>query len=36
VIGLHFGGSYLQGNRAVCLWQLTNDALLKKAKVNFV
>jgi hypothetical protein len=35
VIGLHFGGRYLQGNDAVALWQLTNDRLLKKAQVNF-
>lgn len=36
VLGLHFGGRYLQGNHAVALWQLTDDPLLKKGKVNFV
>jgi V8-like Glu-specific endopeptidase len=36
VVGLHFGGRYLQGNQAVALWTLTNDALLKKGGVNFV
>jgi S1-C subfamily serine protease len=35
VIGLHFGGRYLQGNSAVALWLLTRDRLLKKAQVNF-
>ncbi len=35
VIGLHFGGRYLQGNSAVALWELTNDRLLKKGRVNF-
>ena len=35
VIGLHFGGRYLQGNSAVALWQLTGDGLLRKAKLNF-
>jgi S1-C subfamily serine protease len=35
VIGLHFGGRYLQGNSAVALWQLTADPLLKKARVHF-
>lgn len=35
-VGLHFGGRYLEGNTAVPLWRLKNDALLKKAKVNFV
>src|SRR5207247_10401286 len=36
VIGLHFGGRYLEVNKAVALWRLTGDALLTKAKVNFV
>jgi hypothetical protein len=35
VLGLHFGGRYLEGNNAVPLWMLTEDALLKKAGVNF-
>jgi S1-C subfamily serine protease len=36
VIGLHFSGRYLQGNSAVALWELTNDRLLKKGKVQFI
>ena len=35
VVGLHFGGRYLEGNNAVALWRLTDDPLLKSAKVNF-
>jgi S1-C subfamily serine protease len=35
VIGLHFGGRYLEANNAVALWQLTSDPLLKKAKAHF-
>lgn len=35
VIGLHFGGRYLQGNSAVALWELTNDRLLSRGRVNF-
>lgn len=35
VIGLHYGGKYRKGNVAVALWRLTDDPLLKKAKVNF-
>jgi hypothetical protein len=35
VIGLHFAGSYLKYNRAVALWKLRKDPLLKKAKVRF-
>jgi S1-C subfamily serine protease len=35
VIGLHFGGRFLEVNQAVALWNLTKDPLLKKAKVNF-
>jgi hypothetical protein len=36
VVGLHFGGRYLQGNRAVALWKLVNDPLLEQAGVHFV
>ena len=36
VVGLHYGGKYLTGNSAIALWKLTDDPLLKKAKVNFV
>lgn len=36
VIGLHFGGRYLQGNSAVALWELTNDRLLRRGRVNFI
>ena len=36
VVGLHYGGRYLEGNYAVALWQITDDPLLAKAKVNFV
>ncbi len=35
VVGLHFGGRYLEGNNAVPLWKLVDDPLLKKANVNF-
>lgn len=35
VIGLHFGGKYLQGNNAVPLWTLTEDELLRHAGINF-
>jgi S1-C subfamily serine protease len=35
VVGLHFGGKFLQGNLAVALWKLVDDPLLLKAKVNF-
>jgi V8-like Glu-specific endopeptidase len=35
VLGLHFGGKYLQGNHAVALWQLVSDPLLKRGKVQF-
>jgi S1-C subfamily serine protease len=35
VLGLHFGGRYLQGNVAVALWELTNDPLLVKARLNW-
>ena len=36
VVGLHFGGRYLEGNSAVPLWRLADDDLLKRANVNFV
>jgi hypothetical protein len=36
VVGLHFGGRYLEGNYAVALWQLTQDPLLQTANINFV
>jgi hypothetical protein len=36
VVGLHFGGRYLQGNYAVALWALTDDPLLLQAQVHFV
>jgi V8-like Glu-specific endopeptidase len=35
VVGLHFGGRYLEGNKAVALWTMTNDPLLMSANVNF-
>lgn len=35
VIGLHFGGRYLERNHAVALWKLANDPLLRNAGVNF-
>jgi hypothetical protein len=35
VVGLHFGGRYLQGNYAVALWNLVDDPLLLKAQVQF-
>lgn len=35
VIGLHFGGRYLQANKAVALWMLQDDSLLRRAGVNF-
>jgi hypothetical protein len=36
VVGLHYGGRYMEGNYGVALWQITDDPLLTKAKVNFV
>jgi hypothetical protein len=36
VVGLHFGGRYLEGNHAVPLWLLQEDELLTRAGVNFV
>jgi Trypsin-like peptidase domain len=35
VIGLHFGGRYLEANQAVALWMLTDDPLLDNADVRF-
>jgi hypothetical protein len=35
VIGLHFSGVYLKFNRAIALWMLKDDPLLKAAKANF-
>jgi S1-C subfamily serine protease len=36
VVGVHYNGTYLVGNKAVPLWPLTGDDLLRKAQVNFV
>ena len=35
VLGLHFEGCYMQYNRAVALWNLRDDALLRDAGVSF-
>ncbi len=35
VIGLHYSGRYMESNKAVALWKLSNDSLLKKAGVRF-
>ncbi|WP_158852469.1 trypsin-like serine peptidase [Saccharothrix deserti] len=35
VIGLHFGGRYLQGNLAVALWLLADDPLILRAGIKF-
>jgi V8-like Glu-specific endopeptidase len=35
VIGLHFGGRYMEKNHAIPLWTLQNDPLIQKAKLNF-
>jgi V8-like Glu-specific endopeptidase len=35
VVGLHFGGSYRKANRAVALWMLADDPLLRSAGVQF-
>lgn len=35
VLGLHFGGRYMEANKAVALWKLTNDPLLVRAGVHF-
>ena len=36
ILGLHFGGRFLQKNHAVPLWKLQTDALVKGARLNFV
>lgn len=36
VIGLHFGGRYLEGNSAIPLWRLIDDPLLGAGQINFV
>lgn len=36
VIGIHYNGAYLVENKAIPLWPLTGDELLRKAEVNFV
>jgi hypothetical protein len=36
ILGLHFGGRFLQRNHAVPLWKLQTDALVKRARLNFV
>jgi len=35
VVGLHFGGRYLSGNKAVALWRLRDDRLLRDAGITF-
>lgn len=35
VLGLHFGGRFLETNFAVPLWTLQNDPLIKQAALNF-
>jgi len=35
VLGLHFGGRFLEKNHAVPLWVLQNDPLIKRAALNF-
>ncbi len=35
VLGLHFGGRFLEKNHAVPLWTLQNDPLIKRAALNF-
>jgi trypsin-like peptidase len=35
VLGLHFSGRYLEANRAIALWKLSGDKLLKKAGIPF-
>ena len=35
VLGLHFSGRYLEANKAVALWKLAGDRLLKKAGIEF-
>jgi V8-like Glu-specific endopeptidase len=35
VVGLHFSGRYLEANKAVALWKLAKDPLIKKAGISF-
>jgi V8-like Glu-specific endopeptidase len=35
VIGLHFSGRYLEANKAVALWRLANDRLIRRAGIEF-
>jgi hypothetical protein len=35
VLGLHFSGRYLEANKAVALWKLADDLLVKKAGLAF-
>jgi V8-like Glu-specific endopeptidase len=35
VVGLHFGGKYLEKNHAVPLWTLQQDPLVRQAGLNF-
>jgi V8-like Glu-specific endopeptidase len=35
VIGLHFSGRYLEANKAVALWKLADDRLIRKAGLEF-
>ena len=35
VLGLHFSGRYLEANKAVALWKLSDDRLVKKAGLQF-
>ncbi len=35
VIGLHFGGRYLEANQAVALWKLTDDPLVGNVDARF-
>jgi V8-like Glu-specific endopeptidase len=35
VLGLHFGGRFLEKNHAVPLWTLQDDPLIKRAAINF-
>ena len=36
VIGLHFGGRFMEKNHAIPLWLLQQDALVKEGRLNFV
>lgn len=36
VVGVHYSGTYLVVNKAIPLWLLSGDELLRKAQVNFV